>query len=216
MSLADQTQELKQAFISSLASEVQNDIMTSFEKMLSTEISEKTLIIGKNAVDFNLPNALGQSIALSEQLKQGPVILSFYRGGWCPYCNIEFAALNKILPEIKALGATLIGISPETPDTTISTVEKHELQFEVLSDIGNKIAEQYGLVLSVPAVMRPHYLSWGIDVPAANGDESYDLPIPATYIIDTTGKITADFVNKDYTLRMEPDDIIAALKAIAR
>ncbi|VAW74629.1 AhpC/Tsa family protein GSU0066 [hydrothermal vent metagenome] len=214
MSISEQTQELLHTFVSSQTSEVQNDIKNSFAEMLATEISDKTLITGNKVANFSLPNALGHQVTLSEALNKGPVVLSFYRGGWCPYCNIEFAALNNILPQIKELGASLIGVSPETPDSTISTVEKHDLQFEVLSDSGNTIAEQFGLVLSVPSVMRPHYLSWGIDVPAANGDESYDLPIPATYVIDTTGTITAHFVNKDYTQRMEPEDIIAALKTI--
>ncbi len=214
MSIAEQTQELLHTFVSSQTTEVQNDIKNSFEEMLATEISDKTLISGNKAINFSLPNALGNQVSLSEELNKGPVVLSFYRGGWCPYCNIEFAALNNVLPQIKALGATLIGVSPETADSTVSTIEKHDLQFEVLSDSGNKIADQFGLVLSVPSVMRPHYLSWGIDVPAANGDESYDLPIPATYVIDTSGFISAHFVNKDYTQRMEPEDIMAALQNI--
>jgi peroxiredoxin len=147
-------------------------------------------------------------------LAQGPVVLSFYRGGWCPYCNLEFKALNDVLPEIHALGARLVGVCPELPDHSLSTAERHQLQFEVLSDIGNNIAREYGIVMQVPASMRPLYLQWGLDVPTVNGDETWELPIPATYVIDSDGRIATAYVNKDYTQRMEPEAIIEALKEL--
>ena len=215
MSLSKQAQEVTQAFISSQSADVQKDIATFFEQLLSSDIAENALKTGGQATDFTLLNAVGQTVSLKDYLNKGPVVLSFYRGGWCPFCNLEFAALHNILPQIKSLGATLIGISPETPDTSLSTVEKHQLQFEVLSDEGNQIASQYGLVMSVSEKMRPHYFKWGFDLPALNGDESYELPLPATYIISTDGNIHACYINKDYTQRMEPEDIISALENLS-
>ena len=216
MSFSEQAQEITQAFIASQKDDVKTDIMTSFEELLSSDITKNALLTGRKAIDFSLPNALGESVALSAQLEKGPVVLSFYRGGWCPFCNLEFAALNNILPKIKSLGASLIGVSPESPDVTMTTAEKHHLQFEVLSDTGNQIAAQYGLVMTVPERMRPHYLSWGFDLPTLNGDESFELPVPATYIIDTDSQIFAHYVNNDYTQRMEPENIITALESLAR
>lgn len=212
MTLNEQTKAMTEAFISSQSDDVQKDIMDAFEELLSSDITKNSLKTGDQAIEFSLPNATGQQVSLSEQLKNGPVVLSFYRGGWCPFCNLEFAALHNILPRIKELGATLIGISPETPDASMSTAEKHQLQFEVLSDVGNEISSQFGLVMSVSEKLRPHYLKWGFDLPALNGDESYELPLPATYIIDSNGRIVAHYVNKDYTQRMEPEDIIIAVE----
>lgn len=214
MSLNEQTKATTEAFIASQPKDVQTDIMDAFGELLSSDITKNSLKTGDQAIEFSLPNATGQQVSLSDLLKKGPVVLSFYRGGWCPFCNLEFAALHNILPRIKELGATLIGISPETPDTSMSTVEKHQLQFEVLNDVGNKISSQFGLVMSVTEKLRPHYLNWGFDLPALNGDETYELPLPATYIIDSNGLITAHYVNKDYTQRMEPEDIIAALEKL--
>lgn len=212
MTLAEQTQKLSKEFIASQPEKTQQDIMQSFQKLLSSTVGQNALRVGDFAINFTLKNATGNQQSLFEYLKKGPVVLSFYRGGWCPYCNLQFKALNDILPEIKQLGATLIGVSPETPDNSLSTVEKHQLQFEVLSDLGNVVANQYRLVMTVFENMRPYYLQWGFDLPTLNGDDSYQLPIPATYIINSNKKITACYVNKDYTTRMEPSDILSALE----
>ena len=118
------------------------------------------------------------------------------------------------LPEMQALGATLVGISPETLAVSQQTVQDHDLDFIVLSDEGNRVARDYGLIMVIDEAIRPHYLQWGIDIPASNGDETFELPVPATYVIDQAGIIRAAHVDKDYTKRMEPADIVAALKAL--
>ncbi|UCE88095.1 MAG: AhpC/TSA family protein, partial [Pseudomonadota bacterium] len=182
---------------------------------LSSDLGNNAVKVGNLAPDFTLPNVHGQAISLHGALQKGPVVLNFYRGGWCPFCNLEFRALQQILPEIQALSAQLIGVSPETPDTSLSTVEKHSLQFEVLSDVGNRVVRQYGLVMTVFEELRPLYLQWGLDIPQANGDDSWELPIPATYVIDRDARVTAAHVNRDYTKRMEPADIVAALRTLA-
>ncbi|MFV2058504.1 MAG: peroxiredoxin-like family protein [Thiohalomonadales bacterium] len=214
MKLNEQTQQVTEAFIAAQTEEVKKDIMDAFEALAQSEVAKNALNTGEKAIDFTLSNATGVKISLSTLLDKGPVVLSFYRGGWCPFCNLEFKALHDKLPRMKELGATLIGVSPETPDTSTITVENHKLEFEVLSDIGNKIADAYGLVMTLSESMRPHYQEWGFDLPKFNGDDSYQLPVPATYIIDSNGVVTACFINKDYTQRMEPDDIILALESL--
>lgn len=116
------------------------------------------------------------------------------------------------LPEIEALGAQLVTVSPELPDKSLSTAEKNDLAFEVLSDLGNKVARDFGLVFSLAEELRPIYASFGIDIPAYNGDDTFELPLPATYVIDTDGTIAHAFVDTDYTRRLEPAEIVEILK----
>ena len=213
-SLSEQAQQQANDFIASLSEDVRQIVSASMQKLLASEIDKDAKKIGDQAPDFLLPNVRGGQKSLSDYLKKGPVVLSFYRGGWCPYCNLEFRALQARLPEFKALGATLVGISPETPDVSLTTVEKSNLEFEVLSDVGNQVIKEYGLLCVVDEKMRPLYLEWGIDVPAANGDGTYELPIPATYVIDRKGVIHAAHVDKNYINRMDPGDIVEVLQAI--
>jgi len=144
------------------------------------------------------------------------VIINFYRGAWCPYCNLELKALQGKFDEFKSLNAQLIAISPQTPDASLSTKEKNELQFEVLSDKENKIAKEYGLVFSLAEEIRPIYLSFGIDLLSSNEDNSYELPMPATYVIDKNKKIVFAFIDEDYTKRCEPQEIIEAIKSYGK
>lgn len=213
-SLSKQTQKQMQDFISSLPDNDQETVGSAFEKLMQSDTGANAPTEGDKVPDFNLPNVRGGSLQLSEQLKDGPIVLSFYRGGWCPFCNLEFKALIDIMPQIEQHGATLIGVSPELPDTSLTTIEQHKLPFEVLSDVGNKVAKSYGLIMTVYEELHPLYKQWGIDVPAANGDSSYQLPIPATYIIKQDGTVHACYVNKDYTTRMEPEAILSALNSI--
>ena len=212
--LSKQTQKLLEDFISGLSEDAQQTVGGAFEKLLQSDVGNNAPGKDDKAPDFELPNVRGGSVQLAELLKDGPVVLNFYRGGWCPFCNLEFKALSDILPQIKAKGAMLVGVSPETPDASLSTIEQHKLPFEVLSDTGNQIAERYGLVMTIYEELRPLYSQWGMDIPAANGDDSYQLPLPATYVIKQDGTIQACYVNKDYTTRMEPQDILAALDSI--
>ena len=167
--------------------------------------------VDDQAPNFVLPDATGNSVELRTLLQHGPVVLTFYRGGWCPYCNIELRALQSALPQIRGHHATLVAVSPQTPDQSLSTAEKNELEFPVLSDSGNKVAREYGIVFTLPEALRPIYENFGIELPAHNGDESFDLPVPATYVIDGEGKVRYAFVNADYRQRAEPSDIVAAL-----
>jgi peroxiredoxin len=214
MSLSEQSRKVTEAFIASQPENVQGVIVQAFKDLMESSAGDQALNSGDKATDFNLQNATGKQTMLNELLEDGPVVLSFYRGGWCPFCNLEFKALHDILPQIKAHGAQLVGVSPETPDNTMDTAERHQLQFEVLSDVGNRVARDYGILMKVHPALRSYYIEWGFNLPELNGDESFELPIPATYIIDADGVINTAYINKDYTQRMEPEAILQALQSL--
>lgn len=181
--------------------------------LVESGISDRALQAGDTIPNIVLPNAVGKSVDIQQVLRSGSAIISFYRGAWCPYCNLELRALQQWLPEIKAYGGTLIAISPQTPDNSLSTIEKNELTFEVLSDVGNQIAHKFGLVFTIPEALRPIYQGLGIDLIASNGNQTFELPIPATYVVNTDGVIVDAFINPDYTQRQDPEKIITILKA---
>lgn len=212
--LAEQTSNTLNDFMTSLPSNQQEIVVAAFRELLSSTIADKAPGTGDKAPDFSLPHVRGHRLSLSEALGSGPVVLSFYRGSWCPFCNLELNALQQHMPEIRACGARLIAVSPEKPDSSLNHAEKTGLEFDVLSDLGNQVAREYGLVMQVPQSMRPLYMQWGLNLPLANGDDSYEIPVPATYVIDSQGTIRAAYVDKDYTRRMEPIDIIDSLQAI--
>jgi peroxiredoxin len=181
------------------------------EELKRSGIEDRALKTGDTMPDFELPNQHGERRRLSDYLGKSPVVLNIYRGGWCPYCNMEMKALHDALPEIESRGARLVGLAPETPDKAMSTAERHGIAIDILSDAGNKVAEQLGLVFELPQALRPLCEKFGTDLIAYNGDDSFKLPVPATYIIGQDGVILYDFVNADYTVRLEPSEIVAKL-----
>ncbi len=167
--------------------------------------------VGDIAPNFTLNNALGNPIALNDYLKKGPVVLTWYRGGWCPYCNLTLHQLQEELPNFNALGANLIALTPELPDKSMSTSEKNDLQFEVLSDVGNKVAKEYGIVFKLTDEVAAMY-NKSFDLNSYNGDTSNELPLAATYIINKKGQIVYAFLDADYRNRAEPSELTEFLK----
>lgn len=169
--------------------------------------------IGKGAIFplFNLPDVNGKNTLLSD-FDNDFLVISFYRGGWCPFCNMELRALQDILPQLNELNTGLIAISPETPDNSLSTSEKNELSFSVLSDINNTYAKSLGLVFQLPQDLRSVYHSFDINVDKHNGNGDYELPMPATYILNKKREIIFSFVPEDYTERLDTEDILKVLK----
>lgn len=181
-------------------------------KLANSDFLENTLKEGSEAPDFILPNQHGKPIRLYDLLQSGAVVLTFYRGGWCPYCNIALRGLQKYLPSFKAAKAQLIAISPQLPDQSHSTVEKNALEFEVLSDVGNKVAAHFGIVSNISTELAALYESFGHGLREVNGDEgATTLPIPATFVIGSDRKIRLAFVDVDYTKRLDPEDALSAL-----
>ena len=213
--LANQLADYRDGFQQKLSQDVQDTMTAATDVLGASGITDQTLTAGDMAPDFELPDATGKQVRLSELLKQGPVVINFYRGEWCPYCNLELRAFQTLLPEFKQAGATLVAISPELPDHSLSVTEKHNLEFPVLSDVGNQVSRQYGLVFTLDESLRPIYKNFGIDVAASNGDDSYELPLPATYVIDQSSRIRYAFAEADYTQRAEPQDVLAVVNKLA-
>jgi peroxiredoxin len=172
----------------------------------------KALKAGDRLPAFNLPGANGLPVSSESLLAQGALVVSFYRGSWCPYCNLELTALQAQLDGIHTAGAQLVAISPQTPDQSLSMAEKNALQFPVLSDAGNALARQLGIVFTVPENLRPIYQAFGIDLQAHNGDASFELPVPATYVVGSNGIIQRTWINADYRERAEPTQVLASLQ----
>lgn len=195
-----------------IPAETREVMLNANDDIIKTGIEGTALKTGDTAPDFTLKNHKGETVSLSERLKQGPAVVIFYRGGWCPYCNMELYAYEQELETLKSLGASLIAITPETPDNSLTTVEKHGLSYDVLSDTGFAASDAFGLTFTFPEALMKVYEGFGLNVPAVNGDDAWRLPIPAAYVIDQTGKIILHHVEVDYTKRLDPLDVIAALK----
>lgn len=187
------------------------------EALGKSGIVRKSLQVGQEAPDFALPNATGGVVSLSSLLQEGPVVISFYRGEWCPFCNLELRAFQQVLPEIEALGAAFVAVSPEKPDFGQLLVEKQKLTFSVLSDHGNVVGRKYGLVYEVNAEVKDLSLTMGkLDIAKRNGSEVWELPIPGTFVVDT--KRVARFAQVDpnfMTGRANPDAVLDVLTKLA-
>lgn len=172
------------------------------------------LAVGDQAPDFELPNARGRRIRLADQLEHGPVVLTFYRGAWCPFCNLQLRGLQQALPEIEALGASLLAISPQLPDGSRAITDENGLTFEVLSDLNSTVASAYGITFTLPPTDQALFLEVGNDLREANGDSSWVLPAPATFVIATDGTIHHARVDPAYTTRITADEVLSALPTI--
>lgn len=189
------------------------DYAAGIQAIVDAGVLEKAMNEGDKAPNFTLKNAKGESVALYDELKNGPVVLIWYRGGWCPYCNLTLKRLQDELPNFKKYDASLLALTPELPDSSLSTVEKNALSFQVLSDIGNEVAKEYGVVFELTDAVAKRYQE-GFNLYGYNGDKSNTLPLAATYVINKDGKIVYAFLDADYRNRAEPKDILNALKSL--
>lgn len=189
-------------------------IMEKAAADLAKTMPNPGLKVGEIAPDFSLPNVYGTQIQLSSLLKKGPVIINFYRGAWCPFCNLELRSLKQNLPNFKKYGATLISITPQKPDKSLEQVKKDKFPFDILSDLDSSVIKKYKLFFTLPPKLVALYKKLGLDLEVFNGKGRNELPIPGTYVIDKKGIIRAVYANTDYTKRMEPQAIIDALKKL--
>jgi len=187
------------------------------DRVRTSGVLSQALTVGDSAPDFTLPDAFGKEVSLKALLAKGPVVISFYRGEWCPFCNIELRGLQEALPRMQELGASLVAISPEKPDHGIIATNKNKLTFPVLSDSGNKVARQFGVVFQIGQEVKDFSINvFKNDLAARNGEDSYELPVPATFVIDTTGVVRFAHIDADYmTGRAEPETVLSALEVIA-
>lgn len=207
--LIDEIKNYQEAFRQKVPTDIQEIMLKATEKLKETSLSKNALKVGDEAKIFSLPNAVNEKVCIDEILSENDfVVINFYRGLWCPYCNLELKALQSINDDLAKYNAKLVAVSPQTPDASLSTKEKNELEFEVLSDTNNEIAKEYGLVFSLDEELRPIYESFGIDIPGSNEEDSYELPLPATYVINKNKEIIYSFIDEDYTKRSEPQEIL--------
>ena len=183
---------------------------------ITAEMAEgRALGVGETAPDFELPGVDGRPVRLASLLERGPVVLTFYRGAWCPYCNTQLRDYEQRLAEIEARGATLVAISPQTPDSSLTTQERNELSFPVLSDTGGQTSRTYGLTFQVDEATRERYRAVGVDLEQYNDADTWELPVPATYVIAPDGTVQAAFVEADYTQRASVQQILDALAKVS-
>lgn len=191
-------------------------LAAEIEKVVRSGAGSNALKVGDSAPDFTLPDATRRSISLARLRQSGPVVVTFYRGQWCPYCDLQLRAYQEVLPRIRALGATLAAISPQTPDESLSTAEKRKLEFHVLSDAGNEVARSWRLVWKVGASLDALHKAFGIDLAKSNGDTSNELPVPATFVVESSGRIAFAHFDPNWGARLEPAALISALETVAR
>lgn len=211
--LEDKLEKMKQNFIENASKAKINDYEEAIRLIDDSGLLMKSMNVDSIAPNFKLPSSTGDSVELYDILVEKSVILIWYRGGWCPYCNVQLQSYSNYLNEIHELGAELIAISPEMPDSTISTSNKNMLDFLVLSDLGNKVAKDYNIVFELPQTAKKYY-EGNLNIPEYNQDSTWSLPIPATYIIDTDKVIKYAYLDADYRRRAEPSLVIEFLREI--
>lgn len=191
-------------------------IMKQAADKLAASMTNPGLSIGTRAPDFTLTNAYNKPVHLYDELQKGPVVLVFYRGAWCPFCNLHLHALEKILPELKKYNAQLITVTPQKPDKSIIQMKQGKLPFEILSDLDSHVMKAYNMLYQLPEELVKVYKKHGLDIEEFNGPGRNILPVPGTYIIDTHAVIRAMHADVDYKERMEPVDILNVLKNLKR
>jgi peroxiredoxin len=218
MSLKEQLAEYRTGWYKRVPAERQAIMQRHIDQLRSGTIARTMLKVGDRAPAIVLENTKGATVDVGTLLKKGPVIMTFYRGGWCPYCNLELKAYQEILPQIVAAGASLVAISPEKPDDTVSTAEKNALTFEVLNDVGQKVGRAFGLVYEFTEELKSAYHGFNLDIPGRNGTPGeWALPVSATYVVDRDGTIVYACTDADYRDRADPRDVLKVLtkKAVA-
>lgn len=179
-----------------------------------TDAVKNALTVGAKIPQFSLKDSSGKLVSSKDLAKEGNLVIVFYRGSWCPFCNLYLRNLQKRLADITAAGGKLVAISVENPDASMAVARKNEVQFTVLSDPDLDVARKFGIVYQLPAATDEMYKSHGLDVAKHNGMAKPELPLAATYVIDRKGKIVYAYLDTDYKKRAEPDVIIENLKKL--
>lgn len=181
-------------------------------ELIASGAADRALKVGDIAPAFALNDPEGKPVSSAELLAKGPLVLSFYRGVWCPYCNLELQALEAARPVFEAEGATLVAVSPQKPANSRRSQRENKLGFPILSDPGNQVAQAFGLKFALPDYLVELYSKLGNNLPLVNGDDSWTLPMPGRFAIGQDGRVLYAEVNPDYTQRPEPEALIPALR----
>ena len=214
-SLSQQLRQFQEQLAVQLPQEAHARLCSAIDSLVESHPAAAALRTGSLAPDFSLPALGGGIVTLSRLVLNGPVVLVFYRGSWCPYCDLQLRAYARMLPDLTRLNARLVAISPQRPTVEVPNAAEHrKLGFPILFDSGNVVARSYGLIYSVEELMRTVLSGFGLDLGAINGSEQWELPVPATFVVTDGLQIRWSHVEADYRLRAEPDDILRALEAL--
>jgi peroxiredoxin len=210
-SLREQFAERKQLIAKYALPETQAIHARAIAEIRDSGIVRSALVIGSSAPPFELQDQNGVNVSSTEVLKKTSVVICFFRGRWCPFCVGQMEAMNVLLPQIHEAGATFVGISPQTVQQSFFMVDQHKLRFPLLSDRNNETARNFGLAYRVPDYQQSVYRRSFVNLPHVNGDDSWELPIPATYILGRDGIVRYASMSPDYSERPEPADILENL-----
>lgn len=216
MTLRDALFDLAQSARARRPAEAQHAIDTMLDELRRSGIDRSCLQVGEAAPDFTLSGPDGRPLSLDAVLQHGPAVVMFYRGGWCPYCNLALGAMDGALPALRRLGTTVLAISPQRPDAIRAMAAKHSHQFALLSDRDNRVARLFGLAFPLPDPIVAMYRNLGIDLPAENGTAGWELPLPATFVVARDFTVAYAHIDIDYTRRAEPGEIVAAVERLAK
>jgi peroxiredoxin len=216
VTIREQSDQMQAAAAEHLPPEVIEVFNRNIQNLLDEGVPADVVAVGDTLAPFTLDDAMGSSVSLDELTENGPAVLVFYRGGWCPYCNLALRTYQReLIPELSKFGARLVAISPQSPDQSLSTVEKAELDFTVLSDPSNRVAKSVGIVFQQAADVLEAQKNLGLDLAAVNAEGSTQLPRPTVLIVDQNRVVRFVDVQPDYTARTEVADIIAGLTELS-
>jgi peroxiredoxin len=213
--LRDILAERKELIVKYVPAETQAIHARAVAELKRVNLAANVLSVGARVPEFELQDHDGKTVSSSDLLAKGRLVLCFIRGRWCPFCVAQIEAMNLILPEIEKAGATLAAISPQTVQQSFFMRDQHKLRFPLLSDAGNNLARRFGVSYRITDEQKSVYQRAFVNLPFVNGDASWELPIPATYVIDRDGTVLFASANEDYTERPEPEDIVRMLTALS-
>jgi peroxiredoxin len=214
MSLQTELDAFRSAWAERVGPGIVDTIRQDNEALAKSGIVDNALKAGDVFPGLSLPDQRGRQRDLKAMFTEAPLVVTFCRGGWCPYCSLELRAYQQSLSEIERNGAKLVAVSPETPNNTLTTTEKNDLAFPVLSDVQGRLADALGIRFSLSQAIRDLYVKFGHDLPTHNGDGRWSLPIPATYVVAKGGRIALAHVDPDYRNRLEPQAALEALRKL--
>lgn len=211
--LQDQLDQKKAA--SPIDATTRATMQAAIDELAATQITQKAIRTGDSAPDFSAPRVDGTgALQLSSALESGPVVLVYYRGDWCPYCNLQLVEYNKYVEAFAKYGAQVVAMSPQTAENSKYSGEANPFDMTIVTDPNNEIARRYGIAFELPEEIETLYAKFGFDLHIENDSERAELPLAATYVIDRKGKVAYSFLDADYTMRAEPSAILNALKAL--
>jgi peroxiredoxin len=216
MTLQEQIEAQQQRILSYIPERIRRTLAESTSRLVRSGIHERCLAKDDRIPAFTLMNLTGGRITSDSLLRRGRLVISFYLGSWSPPCCLEMQVLQEHLADLRALGAQLVAVSPELPDNSLAIKEKYGVEFDLLHDAGNAVARRFGLVFAVPEEVRAFYANFGFHIPSHNGEDTWEIPLPATYIVETDQTVLHAYADADYTKRMEPAEIVSVLRAHSR